>query len=277
MRTIIVGVLNVTPDSFSDGGKYVEVEAAIEAGAAMVEAGADWVDVGGESTRPGAAPVDEAVETARVAPVLRGLAARIGGRARICVDTYKAGTAAAAIEAGATVVNDVSGGRLEPAILEVAARAGVAIVLGHLRGRPETMMASIGFGDVVADVGAEVEARIMAAAEAGCREIWADPGIGFGKRLEHNLALLAELPTLVARWGVPVMVGVSRKRFIGELTGRDVGQRAYGTAAAVAAAVLGGARAVRVHDVAAMRDAVAVAEGIAAARGAGAGRAPSAS
>ena len=225
----------------------------------MVEAGADWVDVGGESTRPRApvVPVDE--EIRRVVPVIERLAKELGARARISIDTYKAETARAALDVGASIVNDVSGGLLDPAILGVAARAGAAVVLGHLRGEPATMMDAVAFEDVVAEVAGELGVRIAAAWEAGCQEVWADPGIGFGKRAEHSLALLGELPGLIAALGVPVMVGVSRKSFLGHVTGKPVGERILGTAAAVTASVLAGARAVRVHDVAEMHDVVRVA------------------
>jgi dihydropteroate synthase len=182
---------------------------------------------------------------------------------RISIDTYKAGTARAALAAGATVINDISGGLLEPKILEVAASAGAAIVLGHLRGAPATMMADVAFTDVVGEVAAELGERIAAARGAGCREVWADPGIGFGKRTEHNLALLRALPALRAKLGVPLMVGVSRKAFIGALTGKPAAERGFGTAAVLTAAVLGGADAVRVHDVAAARDVVNVARALA--------------
>jgi dihydropteroate synthase len=254
---LIVGVLNCTPDSFSDGGRFGTAADAIEAGLAMVDEGADWIDVGGESTRPGSMPVDPDEELRRVVPVLAGLGARLGGRARLSIDTYKASTARAALHAGATVVNDVSGGLLDPEILGVAASGGAAIVLGHLRGPPAaTMMDAVAFDDVVAEVVVELGLRVAAARAAGCVEIWADPGIGFGKRLEHNLALLRNLPTILGGLGVPLMVGVSRKAFLGQLTGKPPTDRIFGTAAAVTAAVLGGAAAVRVHDVAAMRDAV---------------------
>ena len=229
----------------------------------MVDDGADWIDVGGESTRPGAPVVPEDQEIARVVPVIRSLRARIGDRARISIDTYKAGTARAAAAAGATVVNDISGGLLDPAILQVAASTGAAIVLGHLRGQPASMMEEISFGDVVAEVSAELAARVAAARAAGCREIWADPGIGFGKRAEQSLALLRALSVIGAHLGhVPLMVGVSRKSFIGQLTGQPAGQRVFGTAAAVTASVLAGAAAVRVHDVAEMRDVVRVAQAL---------------
>jgi dihydropteroate synthase len=264
---LIVGVLNHTPDSFSDGGRHASVDDAVAAGLRLAAEGADWIDVGGESTRPRSTPVPEAEERARVVPVIERLAARLPDGVRLSIDTYKAGTARAALAAGARVVNDVSGGRLDPSILEVAAEAGAAVVLGHLRGAPATMMERIAFDDVVAEVGAELAARIAAARVAGCREVWADPGIGFGKLQPHNLALLRALPALGARLGVPLMVGVSRKAFIGELTGKPAGERVFGTAAAVTAAVLGGAAAVRVHDVAAMRDVVRVAQALAVPRG----------
>jgi len=266
MPVVIAGVLNLTPDSFSDGGRYPSVESAVASGLALVEAGAHWIDVGGESTRPRAEPVGETVEIERVVPVIERLAQALGRRARISVDTYKAGTAEAALAAGATLVNDVSGGALEPAILAIAARRRAGVVLGHLRGRPATMMANVHFDDVVTEVAVELGGRIAAARAAGCVEIWADPGIGFGKMLQDNLRLLAELPRLGNLLGVPLMVGVSRKRFIGEITGQSVHHRAFGTAGAVAVAVLHGAAAVRVHDVAEMRDVVGVVEAIASAR-----------
>jgi dihydropteroate synthase len=257
---LIVGVLNCTPDSFSDGGRHASVEAAVTAGARMAEEGANWVDVGGESTRPGAVPVSEAEERARVIPVIEGLRGRLPPSVRISVDTYKAGTARAAVAAGASVINDISGGRLEPEIVRVAAETGAGIVLGHLRGAPATMMDDVAFRDVVAEVSDELAERLADARAAGCYETWVDPGIGFGKRLEHNVALLRGLPELHARLDVPVMVGVSRKAFIGQVTGKAANERSFGTAAAVTAAVMAGAAAVRVHDVAEMRDVVRVAE-----------------
>ena len=238
------------------------MEAAIEAGAAMT--GADWIDVGGESTRPGSTPVGTEEELRRVVPVIEGMATRVDGRV-ISIDTYRAETARAAILAGARVINDISGGLLDPGILDVAAETGATMILGHLRGAPATMMDNIGFGDVVDDVVTELGDRIRAARAAGCQDVWADPGIGFGKRTEHNLVLLSRLGELCERLGVPVMVGVSRKAFIGQLTGRAAAERQFGTAAAVTAAVLAGARAVRVHDVAEMTEVVKVAEAIRAA------------
>ncbi len=261
-RPLIVGILNATPDSFSDGGRFESAAAAIEAGLRMSEEGADWIDVGGESTRPGSTPVPEDEEQGRVLPVIEGLRARLPARVRISIDTYKSGTAREALRAGATIVNDVSGGLLDPELLAVAARAEAAVVLGHLRGAPARMMENVSFTDVVGEVTRELCDRIAAARRAGCGEIWADPGIGFGKRIEHNLALLRGLPAVCARVGVPLMVGVSRKAFIGQLTGKPAGQRQFGTAAALTATVLGGAAAVRVHDVAAARDVVAVASAL---------------
>jgi len=262
MATRIVGVLNVTPDSFSDGGRFSSVQDAVAAGLAMVGDGADWIDVGGESTRPGSAPVSEAEEIARVAPVIRELSVRLPATIRVSVDTYKAATARAALAEGASAINDVSGGLLDPEILGVAAAGRAAIVLGHLRGKPADMQANVHFGNVVGEVADELGRRVAAARAAGCGEIWADPGIGFGKHSAHNLSLLKHLARLRVHLGVPIMVGVSRKRFLGDLTGKPATERVFGTAAAVAVAVMNGADAVRVHDVAAMRDVVRVAEAI---------------
>jgi dihydropteroate synthase len=228
----------------------------------MAEEGASWIDVGGESTRPGAVAVSESDEQARVLPVINGLRRAMPPSVRISIDTYKASTARAAVAAGASVINDVSGGRLDPEIVGVAAETGAGIVLGHLRGALATMMDDVAFRDVVDEVGTELAERLAVARAAGCYETWVDPGIGFGKRLEHNLALLRALPALHARLDVPLMIGVSRKAFIGHLTGKPAGERLFGTAAAVAAAVMGGAAAVRVHDVAEMRDVVRVAEAL---------------
>jgi dihydropteroate synthase len=265
MATRIVGVLNLTPDSFSDGGQFRSVGDAVAAGLALVAQGADWLDVGGESTRPGSLPVSQAEEIARVAPVIRELSARLAGTIRLSVDTYKAATARAALAAGATAVNDVSGGLLDPEILHVAAAGQAAMVVGHLRGQPADMQAHVHFDNVVDEVSSELAGRVAAAQAAGCGEVWADPGIGFGKHLPHNLALLKHLARVRAHLGVPIMVGVSRKRFVGDLTGKPPTERVFGTAAAVAVAIMNGADAVRVHDVAAMRDVVRVAEAIACA------------
>jgi dihydropteroate synthase len=260
---LIVGVLNCTPDSFFDGGRYASAREAVEAGVRMAGEGADWIDVGGESTRPGAKTVGESEEQSRVLPVIEGLRARLRSDVLVSIDTYRSSTARAALAAGARVVNDISGGLLDPELLEVAGEARAKLVLGHLRGRPSTMMEHVSFEDVVSEVADELGERLRAARKAGCEDLWADPGIGFGKVLEHNVALLRGVGPLRGRLGVPLMVGVSRKSFIGQITGKPVAERVFGTAGAVAAAVLAGASAVRVHDVAAMRDVVRVAEALA--------------
>jgi len=257
-RVTIVGILNVTPDSFSDGGRWLaagserpDVEGAVREARRLEAEGAHVLDVGGESTRPGALEVPVERELARVLPVIESLAK--SSRLPISIDTRKAEVARAALEAGATVVNDVSGGGFEPRILDVAARAGATVVLGHLRGVPATMQDAPRFDDVVAEVGDELAARVAAAEAAGVApdRIVVDPGIGFGKRLEDNLALLARSGELAARLGRPLLVGPSRKGFLGALTGDPVDRRDTATAAACAVAVFAGANALRVHDVAA--------------------------
>jgi dihydropteroate synthase len=258
-RTIVMGVVNVTPDSFSDGGAFGDIAAAIAHGGALVTDGADVVDVGGESTRPGAAPVPPKLEAARVLPVVRALA----GAVTVSIDTYKAEVAAAALDAGAELVNDVSGGTLDPELVRVVARHQAHVILGHLRGTPADMNAHARYGDVAREVMRELHDRIDAAVAAGVplARILIDPGLGFAKTGAHNLELLARLDELRAL-GCAIVVGASRKSFLGALTGRAKGERELATAAANTAAILGGAQIVRVHDVAAQRDAVAVADAI---------------
>ena len=237
-----MGILNVTPDSFSDGGRFFEPEAAVAHGVAMAQAGADVVDVGGESTRPGAQPVAEHEERRRVVPVVEALAPFV----RVSVDTTKAAVAEAAVAAGATLVNDVSA-----SLHHVAAAAGVGWVAMHRRGTPATMQDDPRYDDVVATVGRFLVARAEAAAAAGVEEVWIDPGIGFGKTAEHNLSLLRHLGSLVST-GYPVLVGTSRKSFLGTLAGgAPVGDRLEGSLATAVYAWARGARMVRVHDVAA--------------------------
>ena len=263
-RTYVMGVINVTPDSFSDGGRTADASSAIAHGRRLIAEGADLLDIGGESTRPGATAVSARDEAVRVVPVVRALAAE----ATVSVDTYKAEVAAAALDAGAEVVNDVSGGTLEPALLRAVARHGAVLILGHLRGSPADMNAHARYEDVVREVTAELGERIEAATAAGVSlvRILIDPGIGFAKTGSHNLQLLARLGELRARLpGRPLVVGASRKTFLGALTGRDVGARELATAAAHTVAILGGANIVRVHDVARQRDAVAVADAVRAA------------
>jgi len=263
-RVTIVGVLNATPDSFSDGGACfdargrLDVEAAVGAGLRMEREGAHVIDVGGESTRPGAGEVPAEVERARVVPVIEALAKAT--RLPLSVDTRKASVARAALAAGARVVNDVSGGLFDPEILRAAAEHEATLVLGHLRGVPATMQDAPHFDDVFAEVAAELAESAAAAERAGVRaeRIAVDPGIGFGKRHEDNLVLLAHAGRLAERLGRPVMVGPSRKAFLGRLTGDPVEARGTATVAACAVAVFAGAHALRVHDVAAGVRAAAV-------------------
>ncbi|MEN8160518.1 MAG: dihydropteroate synthase [Myxococcota bacterium] len=264
-RVTVVGVLNATPDSFSDGGRLLagdgrpDLRAVVVRARALLEAGADVLDVGGESTRPGAAPVAVAEEIARTRPVIEALTKEFP--APVSIDTRRRAVAEAALDAGARIVNDVSGGRHDPELLGAVARGGAALIVGHLRGEPATMQRDVHFDDVVAEVGAELAAALGAAREAGIPDerLVADPGIGFGKRLEHNLALLANAGALRARLGVPLLVGPSRKAFLGELTGEPVEARDPATAVACGIAVFAGADAVRVHDVAGARRAARIA------------------
>jgi len=254
----IMGVVNVTPDSFSDGGRFLDADAAIAHGGRLAQEGADILDVGGESTRPGAEPVAEREELARVVPVLDGLAVSSG--AALSIDTSKVGVARAAIEAGATVVNDVTAFRAEPELAALVAERGVRCCLMHMLGEPRTMQKSPRYGDVVSEVKAFLEERMAFAVGEGVAEerILLDPGIGFGKTLEHNLELLRRLDELVAI-GRPVVVGTSRKAFLGAITGREVGERLPGTIAANVLALERGATVFRVHEVAPLRDALQVA------------------
>ena len=262
-RPLVIGILNVTPDSFAETLPKLDPAVAIEAGLQMEAEGADLVDVGGESTRPGAEPVSAADELRRVLPVLRGLAGRI--RIPLSIDTYKAEVARAAIDAGAAVVNDVSGLRYDPALAQVAADAGAALVLMHTRGRSNIMYAEARYDDLLTEVIGELRESIGVATAAGVTldRIIVDPGVGFAKRPIHSYGVLARLPDLASALGRPVMVGPSRKSFMREaLGGRPAWERDWGTAAAVTAAVLAGAHMVRVHAVAAMTEVVRVAEEI---------------
>jgi len=257
---VVMGVLNVTPDSFSDGGRYVESSRAVERGLRMAEEGAGIIDVGGESTRPGAAPVDAGEELERVLPVIERLAARLP--LPISVDTSKPEVMRAAVAAGAGLINDVRA--LEaPGALEAAAESGAAVCLMHMRGEPRSMQDDPRYGDVVGEVRGYLAARVEACRGAGIGtgRICVDPGIGFGKRPDHNLALLAALDRL-ADPAFPVLVGVSRKSLVGIITGRPAGERLAGSVAFAALAVMRGAAIVRAHDVAATVDAVKVASAL---------------
>ena len=261
-----MGILNVTPDSFSDGGVHFDAGAAIQSAIEMVEAGADILDVGGESTRPGAAPLPADEELRRVAPVIEAIASRVN--VPISIDTYKAEVAERAMDLGAAIVNDVSAFTYDPRLAEVAARRGAAVVLMHNRGRPEKMYEHAVYEDVVADVSRELLARAEAAMAAGVarNRIVLDPGFGFAKRAEHSMRALARLSEFHAL-GFPILSGPSRKSFLQTGLGeRPPAERVWGTAAAVTASVLAGAHIVRVHDVREMADVVRVADAIAAHR-----------
>ena len=266
--TWIMGVLNVTPDSFSDGGRFSETGAAVAHGLAMAEAGAQVIDVGGESTRPGAARIAAGEQLRRVLPVIQSLTAQ---GVRVSIDTSLSEVAREALAAGAAIINDISGGTDDSAILRVAASSAAPIILMHMRGQPATMQNNPVYVDVVRDVGTSLRAQAARAADQGVapHRILLDPGIGFGKSVEHNLALLAGLDQLKAA-GHAILVGASRKSFIGRITGESQESgRIMGTAAAVAWSIKGGADLVRVHDVARMAPVVAMSHALRRAAGAG--------
>jgi dihydropteroate synthase len=256
---LIMGIVNVTPDSFSDGGLYLDAQAAIAHGRQLAREGADLLDVGGESTRPGAEPVTPEEEVDRVEPVIAALASST--EATISIDTMKLSVARAAVAAGARYVNDVSAFRHEPALAGFVADAGVQCCLMHMLGEPRTMQDDPRYADVVSEVKAHLEERMAFAVAEGVREdlIHLDPGIGFGKTAAHNLELLRRLDEIVAL-GRPVVIGTSRKSFLGRITGRDVGDRVAGTIATNVLALERGASIFRVHDVGPVRDALAVAD-----------------
>jgi dihydropteroate synthase len=259
MKPKLMGVVNVTPDSFSDGGRYLDAGAAVRHGEQLVGDGAAILDIGGESTRPGAEPVDQIEELRRVEPVVAGLA----GRATISIDTSKAAVAQAAIEAGAKIVNDVTALQADPEMAALCADREVGVVLMHMPGSPRTMQDDPAYEDVVDEVRAFLAERTEAAVAAGIDEerIWLDPGIGFGKTLEHNLELLRRLGEL-RELGRPLVIGTSRKSFIGKVDGSDVEDRIGGTIASSVLAAVEGADVLRVHDVSEMAQALRVAEAI---------------
>jgi dihydropteroate synthase len=268
-RVLVMGILNVTPDSFADGAYLVGEDGAVdttrtlEAALAMEASGADILDVGGESTRPGSHPVSETEELRRVLPVLRAVAGRL--RIPISIDTCKAGVARAALSEGATIVNDISGLRYDPQLAGVVAESGAALVLMHMRGRPQTMYAEAEYGDVVTEVAAELGESIRLATDAGVEteRLIVDPGVGFAKRAAHSYGVLAHLHELATALDRPLLVGPSRKSFLVDaVSNRPAPERDWGTAAAVAAAVLAGAHIVRVHAVDEMAQVVRVAEEI---------------
>ena len=270
-RTLIMGILNVTPDSFFAGGRYPDAQLAVERAFEMEQQGADILDVGGESTRPGADPLSADEEIARVVPVLERLRGKL--RIPISLDTQKAEVAEAGLRAGAEIVNDVSGLRADPELAEIAKRRGAALVLMHMRGVPKSMHKGPFARDVMRDIAQGLRASITRARRAHISEakILLDPGIGFGKNYKQSFEVLGQLPAL-ARLGYPLVVGVSRKSFIGWTLGEkgDIWppeKRAWGTAAAVTAAILNGAHIVRVHDVQEMSEAARVADAVLSATG----------
>lgn len=252
-RPQIMGILNVTPDSFSDGGRFFSVERAVERAREMEREGADIIDIGGESTRPNAPAVSLQEELDRVLPVIEGLKGNIA--VPISIDTYKAGVAKAACAAGAEIVNDVTGLMFDPEMAAVVAESGAGVVVMHTRGMPDTMQKDTNYDDLIADVKEYLTASIELARRAGVAggRIVVDPGLGFGKSVQGNLELIKRLEEFLPL-GCPILVGPSRKSFIGAVTGRDGGERIFGTAAAVVMSIAHGAAIIRVHDVAAMRD-----------------------
>jgi dihydropteroate synthase len=261
-RTLVMGVLNVTPDSFSDGGNFLDCDAAVARGIAMEAAGADMIDVGGESTRPGSEPVSAEEELRRILPVIRALRREI--RIPISVDTSKSAVAQAAIGAGAEILNDVTALRNDPRLAEVAKQGRVPLILMHMRGTPATMQKGPFARDVLRDVKAGLSRAVKFARKFGVTrsQIVLDPGIGFGKTARQNCELIARLPE-IAVLGFPLLIGTSRKSFIRKiLGGDDSSQRLWGTAATVAASVLNGAHIVRVHDVMEMAQVVRIADAI---------------
>jgi dihydropteroate synthase len=258
----LMGVVNVTPDSFSDGGRFLDPDAAVAHALRLVSEGADLLDLGGESTRPGAQEVPPEEEAARVVPVIERLR-RAGCQTPISVDTRKAGVARAALAAGADLVNDVSA-LADPAMAELVAARSVPVVLMHTRGTPADMARHAVYDDVVGEVELELLAALARAVKAGVREeqVVLDPGLGFAKEARHSLALLAALPALRRHLGRPLLVGPSRKSFIGQVTGAPAAERLPGTLAAVTVCVLAGVELLRVHDVGAARQAALVAAAI---------------
>lgn len=261
-RSYIMGVLNVTPDSFSDGAKYFDQAAAVEHGMAMARSGADIIDVGGESSRPGAAPVDAAEEIRRVIPVIKALSRVVD--IPISIDTTKAEVALQAVDAGAQMINDISALRFDPEMAHAVKSCGVPVVLMHMLGTPKTMQENIRYESLMADICLFLEERLDFAVSRGIEKnsIILDPGIGFGKSVENdNFSILKQLNRVCAL-GCPVLVGVSRKAFIGRLLDADVSDRDIGTLAAVSIAIYNGANIVRVHDVSRMRLAARVADAV---------------
>ncbi|MGB2601559.1 MAG: dihydropteroate synthase [Candidatus Omnitrophota bacterium] len=260
-RTCIMGVLNVTPDSFSDGGRYADLDQAVEEALKMAANGADIIDIGGESSRPGSRPVQASEEIDRVVPVIEALAKKIN--VPLSVDTYKSEVARVALAGGATIVNDIRALKGSVEMAGVISEFNAGAVLMHMKGSPENMQEDLRYGDLFEEVSGYLAEAIVIAEDAGIdpEKIIIDPGIGFGKTLEHNLLLLRDLRKL-KQLGKPILVGASRKSFIGSITDKDVTDRAFGTAASVAVAIMNGADIIRVHDVSEMSDVARVVDAI---------------
>ncbi|MEQ9359815.1 MAG: dihydropteroate synthase [Coleofasciculus chthonoplastes F3-SA18-01] len=261
-RTYLMGVLNVTPDSFSDGGEFNTPEAALAQAQRLVEAGVDILDIGGQSTRPGAEEVSDTVELERVLPVIKAVRSSLS--VPISVDTTRASVAKAGVAVGADIVNDISGGTFDPDMFPVVAQLGVPIILMHIRGTPQTMQKLTDYHDLIGEIYEFLEGQIQVAINAGIvrSRLIIDPGIGFAKTAEQNIQLLQQLAAFRSL-GVPILVGVSRKRFIGHILNQpDPKQRIWGTAAACCAAIVAGSDILRVHDVSAMYDVCRVADAI---------------
>lgn len=260
-RTRIMGVLNVTPDSFSDGGKYLDPHRAVEAARLMVSEGADIIDIGGESSRPGSERITLEEELARVIPVVRLL--KDSCNVPISVDTCKSGVAKAVLAEGVALINDITALRGDPCMAGTIAGFNAGVILMHMKGVPETMQEDANYGNIIQEINTYLSGSVDIAIEAGIdpEKIIIDPGIGFGKTVEQNVLILRKLSRF-RLMGKPVLVGTSRKSFIGSITGKDVGSRTLGTAASVSAAILNGADIVRVHDIADMKDVVSVTDAI---------------
>jgi dihydropteroate synthase len=249
-RTHIMGILNVTPDSFSDGGKYLNLEQAVVQGLKLAEDGADFIDVGGESTRPGSEPLPVEEEIRRIGPVIKALSKKVN--IPISIDTYKSDTANAALQAGAVIVNDISAMTFDSKMTSVVVKYRASIVLMHMKGAPKTMQENPTYENVTKEVKQFLSERLFKAKEAGIEQMIIDPGIGFGKKFEHNIQLLRELKSFTS-FGYPLLVGPSRKAFLGAILHLPANERIEGTAAVVTSAILNGANIIRVHDVKEMK------------------------
>jgi dihydropteroate synthase len=263
-RTHVMGILNITPDSFSDGGRYFDIEQAIVHGQKLVEDGADFIDVGGESTRPGSESVSIEEEIRRVIPVIESLAKKIS--VPISIDTCKSDVAEAALQAGAVIINDISAMTCDTKMPLVALKHHASVVLMHMQGTPKTMQMNPSYKNVTEDVKQFLQERVEAARKAGIAQIMIDPGIGFGKKFDHNIQLLRELRSFTSL-DYPLLVGVSRKAFLGAIMNLPPNDRVEGTAAAVTASILNGANIIRVHDVKEMKRAALVSDALKSAHG----------